>query len=1217
MHLMRWKPVAIAILFLLSLVASSPCFAQQGSFVQAGTVNQTGSTSLTYTCTFPQSNQAGNTLVLSGRFGVPATWTVTDSQGNPWVPVVNSAVGLWYAPNSKAGTNAVTITYSQLQPFQGVCAEYSGLFLVDQAAQVVSGTGTAATSSSISTTTGSDLIIGFGTNDTANGAGGVRSDLTAGTGFTLRGNVNAFLEDKVQSAVGSVSSSMTYGASVAWNQGVTAFSPKPPGFPIILTVNPAVGPVGTSVIVIGTNFGSTQGTSTIKFNGTTATVTSGNWTPTKITTTVPTGATTGNVVATVGGVSSNGVNYQVSPFLQAGTVNQTGSTSLTYSCTFPQATQAGNTLILAGRFGIPATWTVNDSQGNPWVPVVNSTVGLWYAPNSKAGTNTVTITYSQLQPFQGVCAEYSGLFALDQSTAIVSGTGTTATSSLITTTAVNDLIVGFGTNDTTNSEGGVRGDLTAGSGFTLRGNENIFIEDEVQGTAGPISSSVNYGASVVWNQGIAAFSPLPAGSPIITSLTPTSGPVGVSVAIAGTNFGSSQGTSSVNFNGVTAAVTPGSWTSTSMNTTVPAGATTGRVIVTVGNLPSNGVNFAVQGGGAITYIQSKTTAVATGGNNTATFATTPTAGNTVVAGLVCYGPSGCTVASITDAFNNTYTKIGPTASYGGPTNNITNVILYCASGIVSGSNFTVTAALSNTGGDSNLYIAEYSGVTCNVDQSASGSLTDGTGTTLLQTSSATTTNAADLLVAVAGSTTGGAVTAGSGYHLRQNGNNSGAEDGGFEDETVTATGPYSASMTVATNTTYWAMVMVALKGSSGSGAAPTVTSFNPTSGAAGASVTITGTNFTGATAVKFNATQASTFTVNSSTQIIATVPCGATTGTISVTTPSGTGTSSNSFTVTTSVCAITYIQSKTTAVATGGNNTATFATTPTAGNTVVAGLVCYGPSGCTVASITDAFNNTYTKIGPTASYGGPTNNITNVILYCASGIVSGSNFTVTAALSNTGGDSNLYIAEYSGVTCNVDQSASGSLTDGTGTTLLQTSSATTTNAADLLVAVAGSTTGGAVTAGSGYHLRQNGNNSGAEDGGFEDETVTATGPYSASMTVATNTTYWAMVMVALKGSSSGGTAPIITSLSAIGGSGGSSLTLTGSFGSVQGSVLFQNTDIGGSTSASITIWTATSIVVQVPPTLPIGLYNVQVVNSAGSSNLEPFWITGAGCPANW
>lgn len=82
--------------------------------------------------------------------------------------------------------------------------------------------------------------------------------------------------------------------------------------------------------------------------------------------------------------------------------------------------------------------------------------------------------------------------------------------------------------------------------------------------------------------------------------------------------------------------------------------------------------------------------------------------------------------------------------------------------------------------------------------------------------------------------------------------------------------------------------------------APTVGAFLPLNGAPGTSVTIAGFAFDDAstvTAVRFNGT-AATFTVNSTVQITATAPAGATTGAISVTDSEGTGSSALPFTVT-------------------------------------------------------------------------------------------------------------------------------------------------------------------------------------------------------------------------------------------------------------------------------------------------------------------------------
>ncbi len=79
--------------------------------------------------------------------------------------------------------------------------------------------------------------------------------------------------------------------------------------PTIMTLTPASGPANTVVTISGLNFGATQGTSTLTFNGFPATPTT--WSDKKLIVAVPAGAITGPVLVTVAGISSNAVTFTV------------------------------------------------------------------------------------------------------------------------------------------------------------------------------------------------------------------------------------------------------------------------------------------------------------------------------------------------------------------------------------------------------------------------------------------------------------------------------------------------------------------------------------------------------------------------------------------------------------------------------------------------------------------------------------------------------------------------------------------------------------------------------------------------------------------------------------------------------------------------------------------------------------------------------------------
>ena len=81
--------------------------------------------------------------------------------------------------------------------------------------------------------------------------------------------------------------------------------------------------------------------------------------------------------------------------------------------------------------------------------------------------------------------------------------------------------------------------------------------------------------------------------PVITNITPDSGPKGTEVTIQGNNFGEAQGTSTVTFNGVLAGPAI-SWSNVAIEIAVPSGPddkVSGDVLVRVGNSVSKPFRF--------------------------------------------------------------------------------------------------------------------------------------------------------------------------------------------------------------------------------------------------------------------------------------------------------------------------------------------------------------------------------------------------------------------------------------------------------------------------------------------------------------------------------------------------------------------------------------------------------------------------------------------------
>jgi YD repeat-containing protein len=422
---------------------------------------------------------------------------------------------------------------------------------------------------------------------------------------------------------------------------------------------------------------------------------------------------------------------------------------------------------------------------------------------------------------------------------------------------------------------------------TFTASDRFFAWVGVSLTTGPGNTRVKAELAVEsgWDSRLTVTLPTPV--PSISNLSPASGPIGSSVTINGSNFGAMQSFSTVTFNGVTA--TTQSWSNTSIVALVPPGTTTGPVVVTVNNIASNGVTFTPTAGSLTGTVTRADTSAPING--------------TLVEAL----QGGIVKASTNSLADGTYTIAGLIPG--------TYDVRGSAAGFATQINAGVTVA-AGPATTSNLVLAQPGTILGHVDNGA----TPIAGAIVKVFQGANTV--AKVTTNASGDCTATSLAAGT-YTVQ-------ASASGFN-TSVSPNAVVTASTNTTVNFTLTAATnnpiryvyddigrLVAVVDPSGDTARYTYDSvgnllsisrqsstlvsileFTPKSGLAGTVVTITGTGFDpnpAGNTVTFNGA-AAVVTSSSATQIVTSVPVGATTGLITVTTAAGSDSSDVNFVV--------------------------------------------------------------------------------------------------------------------------------------------------------------------------------------------------------------------------------------------------------------------------------------------------------------------------------
>ncbi|MEW6303449.1 MAG: IPT/TIG domain-containing protein [Verrucomicrobiota bacterium] len=714
--------------------------------------------------------------------------------------------------------------------------------------------------------------------------------------------------------------------------------------PSISGFSPTVGEPGVSVTVNGFNF---TGAYAVTFNGVSAifeVVSS-----TQISATVPAEALSGplSISTTAGNANSLPSQFQVAPRITDFTPARgaPGSTVLIEGANFVN----GATAVQFGSITAAASVT-SASQITATVPAsaTNGAIAVTTSAGSAVTTNEFIVTtlpfISDFSPAAAAIgtvvvingANFSGTtsvkFFNDKSANILSvsptqiqvtiPTGATTGPISVTTaagtgTSTNDMITGSGPIITGfNPSIGARNqqnvliegiNFTGASAVTFNNvNASYFVTSDTQinatvpGTA--TTGLIRVTRSGQTGQSLSNF--VVSSGPVIVDFTPTSGPVGQNVVLSGFNF--VQNNLSVKFNGV-AAATPSVTAPTQAHVTVPSGATTGPITVynSQGTNEST-ISFFVTGPApAITSLVPESgptgaqieinglnfgsaTSVKFNGVSAGFTIVAPTQIRATVPVGASSGPVSVTSSAGTGTSTNTF-YVWPRIGGFFPTNGFAG-----SSITITGANFTAASAVRIGGTEASFTLDSDAQITALVPTLAkSGALTVTTPAGIV----ATSTNFHVLPLIVDFTPASGPVDAsvsirGTGFFdvsaVQFNGVNA-----SFQVVSLT-----NLTATVPNGATTGFLKVITGEGQSQSpqtfGVLPAIISFAPGSGGAGAAVVISGTTLGSVTAVLFNGVTAG-FTVDSGSQLTATVPANATTGPITVTSPDGSDVSDQHF----------------------------------------------------------------------------------------------------------------------------------------------------------------------------------------------------------------------------------------------------------------------------------------------------------------------------------